>query len=100
MYSDKENLEIIVAKADDLDEVCALDALVLGDRRRREFLVESINDEGCYVTKVSNELAGLAVFQPQSFYGHGFIPLVVVHPDHRGKKVASGRLRLVESVCA
>ena len=85
--------EIAAAKSDDLDGVCSLDALVLGNTSRQEFLAESIRGSCCYTAKIGGRLAGITVLEQQSFYGQGFISLVVVHPDCRRHEVASGLIR-------
>ena len=96
--SSEEPPEITVAVDKDLDGLFDLDKQVLGDSGRREFLAEAVEERRCYLTKIRDTLAGFVVIE-QSFYGHAFVSLLVVHPDYRRRGTASALIRHVESNC-
>jgi ribosomal protein S18 acetylase RimI-like enzyme len=99
MSFEENSPQIAVASAEDLDAVCSLDALVLGDTSRQGLLAESIKAEHCHIAKENGNLLGLIVFQQKAFYGHGFIPLLVVHPAYRRRRVAEGLIRHIRKIC-
>ncbi|MGB2854440.1 MAG: GNAT family N-acetyltransferase, partial [Dehalococcoidia bacterium] len=78
--------------------ICALDRMVLGNSGRRDFLDNTIKSGQCLVARMEDAPVGFAVLN-QSFYGHGFIALLIVHPEHRRRGVATALIRHIESVC-
>jgi ribosomal protein S18 acetylase RimI-like enzyme len=82
----------------DLGHICALDCLVLGDSSRRDFLDNAIKSGQCLVARFDGGVVGFAVLD-QSFFGHGYISLLIVHPEHRRRGVAAALMRHIESIC-
>lgn len=91
---------IVIEKATDGDfgHICALDSMVLGNSGRRDFLDNTIKSGQCLIARTEDAPVGFAVLN-QSFYGHGFIALLIVHPEHRRRGVATALIRHIESVC-
>ena len=91
---------IVVEKAtwDDFEHVCSLDRIVLGNSGRQDFLDNAIKAGQCLVARMEDAPVGFAVLN-QSFYGHGFIALLIVHPGHRRRGVATALIRHIESIC-
>ncbi|MBI3953654.1 MAG: GNAT family N-acetyltransferase [Chloroflexi bacterium] len=85
------------ADGGDLESVCALDRLVAGDARRRS-LAAAISAGRCLAATAGSRLVGYAIWDC-SFYDQGFIKLLVVHPQHRRRGVATALIRHIESVC-
>jgi GNAT superfamily N-acetyltransferase len=75
--------------------VRSLDALVLGSAERGESLAAAL-DSGHLWT--GGRVAGFAVFAP-SFFGRWFIELLVVHPEHRRRDVATALVRRCGAEC-
>ena len=86
------------AKEGDFEHVCSLDCMVLGDSSRRDLLDNAIKAGQCLVARVDECVVGFAVLN-QSFYGNGFIALLIVNPEHRRRGVATALIRHIESVC-
>jgi ribosomal protein S18 acetylase RimI-like enzyme len=82
----------------DLGHICALDCLVLGDSSRRDFLDNAIKSGQCLVARVDGGVVGFAVLD-QSFFGQGYISLLIVHPERRRQGVAAALMRHIESIC-
>jgi len=91
---------IVIEKAtgDDFGHVCSLDRMVLGNSGRQDFLDNAIKAGQCLVARMEDAPVGFAVLN-QSFYGHGFIALLIVHPEHRRRGVATALIRHIESIC-
>jgi len=86
------------ATESDFGRICALDSMVLGNSGRRDFLDNTIKTGQCLVARGEDAPVGFAVLN-QSFYGHGFIALLIVHPGHRRQGIATALIRHIESVC-
>lgn len=91
------SLSVGRAVKEELGAVRGIDALVVGDERR-ELLAAEIRDGHLWAARVGEVVAGFAVFEP-SFFGRWFIELLVVHPDHRGRGVATALARCCDAEC-
>jgi GNAT superfamily N-acetyltransferase len=91
---------VIVERAtiDDYDAVRALDRLLAGVRDRAEALRGWIAAGECVVARDGNDVVGFAVADC-SFFAQGFLVLLIVHPHHRRRGVASALVRHVEAHC-
>ena len=91
---------IVIEKAteDDFEHVCSLDRMVLGNSGRHAFLDNAIKAGQCLVARVEDAPVGFAVLN-QSFYGHEFIALLIVHPEQRRRGVATALIGYIESIC-
>ncbi|MCL0056123.1 GNAT family N-acetyltransferase [Dehalococcoidia bacterium] len=82
----------------DLETICTLDSMVLGNSSRRDFLANAVKADQCLVARTQNTVVGFGILE-RSFYGQGFISLLIVHPDYRKRGVATDLLRHIESIC-
>ena len=91
---------ILVEKATEADteHVWTVERAAVGNPGRRDFLQDAIEAGQCYVARLDDDCAGLAVLD-ESFYGNAFISLLIVRPEFRGRGVASALIRHLESVC-
>jgi ribosomal protein S18 acetylase RimI-like enzyme len=91
---------IVVEKATEkgLELIWALDRMVLGNSSRKDSLTNAVRAGRCLMAQVGDTIVGFGVLE-QSFYGHGFISLLIVHPNHRRRGVATALIRHIESIC-
>ena len=82
----------------DSEHVWAIEQAAVGDPGRRDFLEDAIEAGRCYVARLEDDCAGLAVLD-ESFYGNAFISLLIVRPEFRRKGVATALIRHLESIC-
>ena len=78
--------------------IYALDELTLGTRSRTDFLTKTIQSGHCVVTKIGSTVVGFAVAD-QSFFDQTFMRLLIVHPGHRRKGIATALIRHIEGTC-
>ena len=89
-------LTIEVADMGALEAVRALNRSVMGTDERDEYLAEAVRSSRCALARLDGRPAGFAVIE-QSFYGYGFIALLIVHPELRRQGVATGLVQHAES---
>jgi ribosomal protein S18 acetylase RimI-like enzyme len=97
---EKRRATIVVEKATekDLESIWALDRMVLGNSCRQDFLANAVRAGQCLIAQIGDTMVGFGVLE-QSFYGHGFISLLIVHPNHRRRGIATTLIRHIESTC-
>jgi len=93
-------MRIVVKKATEknLESIWTLDCMVLGNSSRKDFLTNAVRADQCWIAQIGGTVVGFGVLE-QSFYGHGFISLLIVHPNHRRRSVATALIRHIESIC-
>ena len=83
----------------DLEAICTLDSMVLGNPSRRDFLVNAVKANQCLVARLRDTVVGFSILE-RSFYGQSFISLLIVHPNYRKRGVATAFIRHIESICS
>ena len=73
---------IQTAPRNDLGPIAVLDTMALGESSRRPCLSNAVRGGQFLVANSRQRVVGFAVMD-QSFYGHGFMSLLIVHPEHR-----------------
>jgi ribosomal protein S18 acetylase RimI-like enzyme len=86
------------ATEDDYADICAIDAAIMGNDSRREYLAEAIMARHCLVAREADEALGYAVVD-NAFFGNPFIELLIVHPEHRRRGVGEAIMRYIEKTC-
>ena len=86
------------AIASDLDAIAAADAVALGDPARRSLLRSHIDGSRCWVADNQGEVVGFLVLE-YTFYGNGFVSLLVVRQDSRRRGIGRALLRHATSTC-
>ena len=91
---------ILVEKAteQELEPIWALDHMIIGNSSRKEFLSDTVRAGKCWLARIGDSLAGVGALE-QSFYGQGFVSLLMTHPDYRRCGVATALIRHLESLC-
>jgi ribosomal protein S18 acetylase RimI-like enzyme len=85
------------ANTTDLAEILQIDPLAESSRDRRESIQSAVTAGFCHIAE-KDTIQGFTVLD-YSFYGNGFISLLVVRPDCRRQGVASELVKYLESFC-
>lgn len=94
MRSDIVNVTIREGLPSDLRAIVDVDEYATTHPERADFIAESIAGGECLIAEIRPEVTGFIVLN-YSFFGFGFIPLLVVSPRHRRRGIAR---RLVSEV--
>jgi GNAT superfamily N-acetyltransferase len=86
------------ATVKELKQIQPLDCLVLGNKSRKTFLVEAVEACKCLVALSGGKVEGFGILD-RSLFGQNFIALLIVHPDHRRKGIATALIQSIESLC-
>jgi len=81
-----------------LESVWALDRMIIGNFSRKDFLANVVRTSQCLVARIGDTMVGFGVLE-QSFYGQGFISLLITHPEHRRCGIATALIHHIESIC-
>ena len=73
-------------------------AFPVGDEGREQHLLSDINKGACHLAEDRGAVLGFIVLD-RSFFGHSFVRLLLVHPDHRRQGVGRALMQHVESIC-
>ena len=91
---------ILVKKATEreLESVKKLGSMMPGNNSRDDFLANAVSAGQCLVARIKDIVVGFGIAD-RSFYGQGFISLLMVHPEHRRRGVATTLIHHIESLC-
>ncbi len=87
------------AVASDFDALCALDGLAQRSALRRDRIWAGIDSNEVSLVVTDGYVAGYALLSYR-FFGHGFIELVIVHPERQGAGLGPMLIEYVESRCS
>jgi ribosomal protein S18 acetylase RimI-like enzyme len=90
-------IAIRLATSSDLAEILQIDPLAESSRKRRESIQSAVTAGFCHIAE-KDKILGFTVLD-YSFFGNGFVALLVVRPDFRRQGVASALLRHMETIC-
>jgi len=91
-------MQIRLAKPADLEPVVTLDPIAQAAPSRRTFLAAAVRAGECWVAERAGSAVGFVVLQ-YTFYGNGFVPLLVVQESVRRQGVGRALLEHVASRC-
>ena len=83
------------ATSQDFEHICVLDETVYRGPSRRRIIGPAVAESRCAVARVDGIVRGYVIIRPD-FFGHGFVDLLLVHPDFRRRGVASALMRVAE----
>lgn len=91
-------ISIRQAVESDVEALCSLDQIADQESEHREFIRREVARGTYYVAVAGEEIIGYGVMN-YNFYHNGWIELLYVHSEHRGRGVGRGLLEHMESLC-
>ena len=91
-------MDIEKATNKELASIIEIDAMLVGNHNRKDFINNAIEAGRCLVASTSGKVVGYGILE-NTFYGQGFIGLLVVHPEYRRRGIATALIRLIETIC-
>ncbi|HVA78461.1 MAG TPA: GNAT family N-acetyltransferase [Candidatus Binataceae bacterium] len=82
------------ASSADFEHICELDEIVFSGPSRRGFIGRALGQGRCAIARVDGNVRGYVVVG--EFFGHGFVELLIVHPDYRRRGIATSLMRSAE----
>ena len=90
-------MQIDVAQEIDIDEMVALDALVIGNSSRRNLITQTVKQHQGYVARQENRIVGFLLMH-RHFFELPFIELLLVHPSFRRQGIGTALMRHLETI--
>jgi ribosomal protein S18 acetylase RimI-like enzyme len=85
-------------RAEDAAGLKALDTIVPVDPRRADAIDDWLEQDIVFVAEVAGKVVGYGVFN-YGFFRQGSVDMLMVHPDHRGRRIGERLLQALEEVC-
>jgi ribosomal protein S18 acetylase RimI-like enzyme len=81
----------------DIEEMIALDALVIGNSSRRNLITQAVREHHCYFARREQQVVGFLLLH-HHFFGYPFIDLLIVHPSFRRQHIGTALMQHIESI--
>ena len=82
------------AASADFEHICELDEIVFKGPSRRGLIGTALAQGRCAIARVDGHVRGYVI--AGEFFGHGFVELLLVHPDFRRRGIATSLMRSAE----
>ncbi len=76
------------ATSQDFEHICVLDETVYQGPSRRGIIGRALAESRCAVARVDGIVRGYVVLR-HDFFGHGFVELLIVHPEFRRRGLSA-----------
>ena len=86
------------ALQEDTAAICPFDQIAQQSEQRLAFIRKAVESGNARVATTDGEVAGHLVLE-YTFYAHGFISMLYIHPNHRQKGIGAELLRHAENIC-
>ncbi len=97
---EKNDMLIRKAKTDDLPRLIEIDLIAKANQEgRRDLISSAIDKDECHVVALNHEIVGYIVLN-YTFYSQGWIDLLYIKEDFRGKGIGGKLIDHVEPLCA
>lgn len=90
-------MQIEVAQEIDIEEMLALDALVIGSSRRRNLIAQTVKQHQGYLARQESQIVGFLLMH-QHFFELPFIELLIVHPSFRRQGIGTALMQHIETI--
>ncbi len=90
-------MQIDIAREIDIDEMVALDALVIGNSSRRNLITQTVKRHQGYVARQENRIVGFLLMH-QHFFELPFIESLLVHPSFRRQGIGTALMQHLETI--
>ena len=90
-------MHIDIAQASDVNQMVALDALVIGNARRKTLITELVGLQQGYIARQESRIIGFLLMQ-HHFFGQPFIEVLIMHPSFRRQGVGTALMQHIEAV--
>ncbi len=93
--------QVRIAQSVDIDSIVELDPIARQEPGRRTFIAQAVAAGQCWVATAAEDASALVGYGvlDRSFFGHDFIPLIVVKRSARRRGVATAIMRTLELQC-
>lgn len=93
--------QVRIAQSVDIDSIIELDPIARQEPGRRTFIAQAVAAGQCWAATAAEDASALVGYGvlDRSFFGHDFIPLIVVKRSARRRGVATAIMRTLELQC-
>ncbi|WP_419343282.1 GNAT family N-acetyltransferase [Achromobacter sp. PD1] len=93
--------QVRIAQSVDIDSIVELDPIARREPGRRTFIARALAAGQCWAATAAEDASALVGYGvlDRSFFGHDFIPLIVVKRSARRRGVATAIMRTLELQC-
>ncbi len=84
------------ASEQDIDSILELDRSTIGFPD--SLITASVKAGQCFITRENDNITGFGILE-YTFYGQGFIGLLIVDSEYRRRGIASAIIKYIESIC-
>jgi ribosomal protein S18 acetylase RimI-like enzyme len=91
-------MKIRRATSEDSSSLKALDTVIAVDPGRTALIETWLSKDTVVVAELNSEIVGYAVFN-HAFFHRGQVDMLMIHADHRGKRIGEHLLKAIENLC-